>query len=347
MALAYTDSLIRYETVAVEPLADFIAALDAILVDVGWEKISAYENGWLYQLASPQELTARCRIWNPAVDATYTKPHFALQFLSAVDPLKVGHVHRFFAGWAPLFGGDTREFTHYNVWANQCSLFIGAVHPESRDNQPKAVQGGIPYAYGATEQTPECGAENPPPAEATNELWWSAGDDEGTYRQFPAGPTAALSFRSCYYAMRYSFCHNGAVTNFDTENPTLPVEANLLQLGILKASYYWTGQTYTWAEGFVYPDLLPLASEPYLIHNARIYGELYDAVLLTKPMALDTNESIYESEFLRTTDWVNYSYHSGIFISTFRERDEAECSSLLLLTGTEGGGVVEVLNVAH
>ena len=329
--LAYTDGNIRYETLAVDPPEDFLDALDAILLDVGWTKISAYDNGWLYQLESPQELLVRCRIWNPAIDATYTRPHFALQFLSASDPLVTGHVHRFFAGWTPLFTGDTREFTEYRIWANQCSLYIGAVHPDPRNNQPRAVQGGIPYAYGATEQTPECAAENPAPTEATNELWWSAGDDSGTYDEFASFPSCAMNFRNNYWGQRYSLCHNGTVVNRVLGTPTLENETSALQLAILRASYYWNPLIEAWPDGFVRRDMTPLASEPFLIHNATIFGELYDAVLVSRPMEFDAPETIWETDTGRVTEWVNYSKASVAILTSARDTAEDKCASLLLL----------------
>jgi hypothetical protein len=357
VALAYTDANIRYETLAVDPPEDFIDALDAILLDVGWEHVSVYENGWLYQLESPQELLVRCRIWNPAVDATYTRPHFALQFLSASDPLTTGHIHRFFAGWEPDFEGDTREFTEYKVWANRCSIFIGAVHPDPRDNQPRAVQGGIPYAYSATSPTPECAAENPAPEE-TNELWWSAGDDTGTYDETAPFPSCAMNFRNNYWCQRYSLCHNGTIVNRVLGTPTLANETSALQLGILRAAYYWNPLIEHWPDGFVRRDMTPLATEPFLIDNGIvfaglyntgiIFGELYDAVLVSRPMELDAPETIWETVAGRVTEWVNYSQASVAILSSARDTAEDKCASLLLLLDAHPSGPGEqMLNVAY
>jgi hypothetical protein len=343
VGLALTEGEIRFAQIPALPQADFLAAVEVLVLECGWVRLGDYLNGSEYKLTSLQSLTCRCRIWFP-VDTVYsTRPHFAMQFLSDAVPASAGYVHHFFAGWAPLFTGDTREFTHYEVWCNQVSIFIGAVHPDPRNNQPRAVQGGIPWGTGATAPTPECGAQTPPPEVETNELWWSSGDDAGVYNEFATDASCVWSFRSQHVAMRYSLMHNGTLTNitnliYPAEGAiTLAKEEDALQLGILKTAILWSQLTQQFPDGFIYRDRTPLALTPFLIHKGHILGQLYDAALISRPYALDEVETIVETELGRVTRWQNYmrADEAGIYFSTFFLRNEAETHGLLLLQSTQ------------
>lgn len=330
MGLAYTNGPIRYGTVPASPPEDFIAAIDAMVLDAGWTKLGPYEdNGFEYQIQSPQALLARCRIWFPD-DAAWPNC-LAIQFFSAIDPDIQGMVHHFVAGFENTFEGDDRGFTHYVVWVNMCQLFIGAVHPRSWEKFPRAVQGGIPFAAGAVTGTPECQAQTPAPPETTQELWWSAGDDSGVYDEISTLPGSMANFRNSYFCQKFSFCHNSQLVNAAIGNPTIPTENLALQVAIVRSAIDWNALTISWPLGFVYPDMSPLANNPLLVYNATIYGELWDAVLISRAMDLEEPEQIYESDANRTTNWRNYMNSAGIFISNFTVRNEGSCASILLL----------------
>jgi hypothetical protein len=342
VGLAFSDSDIRRATIVASPPATFIANLDAILLDVGWTKLDDYENGFLYQLQSPQSLLARCRIWFP--DDGAWPNCLALQMLSAADPDVVGTVHHFVAGYTAEFEGDTRAFGLYVVWADVCQLFIGASHTSSWQTIPRAVACGIPHAYGSVMATEQCSKQTPPPPEITNELWWSAGDDFGTYQDLGS----AANFRNSYFCQHSSFCHNLELENQHFTSATIPAETPSLQLGIVRSAINWNVGQNDWPSGFIWPDGAPLANNPLVIHQGKIYGQLWDAVLVSRPMALEASEQIYESDYDRTTSWHNYSRSRSIQISTFDSRDEGKCSSLLLLDEQPAPPVeIETGNIAY
>lgn len=345
MGLAYSNGPIRYEAIPASPPEDFIAALDPILLDCGWVKLGTYGDlGFEYLITSPgQTLRARCRIWFP--DDAAWPDCLALQFLSAVNPAIEGFVHHFVAGFTNMFPEDDRGFSQYAVWADVCQIFIGAVHPRSWELFPRAVQGGVPFASGKVEATPMCAAQTPPPSEATNELWWSAGDDSGVYDEIFA-PGSSANFRNSYFCQKFSFCHNQLLVNAEIGSPTIPTEANALQVAIVRSAINWNSLVKDWPYGFVYPDMSPLANNPLLVYNATIYGELWDAVLISRPMDLGETEQIHETDLGRTTNWVNYMNAHGVSISTFEERNEGKCASILLLLEAEPVEVEE-MNVAH
>src|SRR4030095_8932170 len=263
--------------------------------------------------------------------------HFAIQFRSHADISKVGHVHHFEAGH-PVF--LDWGFTDIVVWANSCQIFIGALHPRSEtDTLARAASGGIPYAYGAVEPT----CPDPGPATAiTTEMWWSAGDEwTGISPAFlansPVGSGPAPNFRNSYFAMRYSFCRNGIVNNRAINTLVDPVvESTALQLGILRTAYYWNALgTNVWPDGFVRLDETPLANNPLLSENRTLYGELWDACLVSHAMELEAEEEIFETATMLRTTWVNYTKGYGLMLGPAVLRNEGACYSLLLLVDSE------------
>lgn len=343
MALAYTNKPCTYVQIAATPALAFLATLKTTLLGVGWQWVSAYDNGDLYQIQSPQGLKVRVRIWYP--NAAPYVDCFALQLQSANFPSTVGYVHHFIAGYsaAPV----AAQFTHYAVWANCCSLFIGAVHANPAYGALiRAVHCGVPFTVLATEPTPEC-AEQRATAPLTNELWWSAGDDTGTGLDIGSGPPPAADFRNSYFCQRYSLMHNTTDMSATAGTPYPNVESQLLQLCVMKANYYWNALGGLWSAGFIRPDNSPLAYDPMLASQGYIFGQLYDACLLTKPMALEAAEDIHETTPTDVlTHWRNYTLSRAIFISTFKARDEGRCYSLLLLTAQPEVDTEE-LNVAY
>jgi hypothetical protein len=342
MGLALTEGEIRFAQVAAIPQAAFLTTVNTMVLECGWVRLGDYLNGSEYKLISPQSLTCRCRIWFPTDTVYSTHPHFAMQFLSDATPAATGHVHHFLAGWAAEFTGDSRVFTHYEVWCNKVSIFIGAVHPQSRNNQPKAVQGGVPWATGITAPTPACSGQTPEPISGTDELWFSAGDDAGVYSESTPAPSCVWNFRNQHVAMRYSLMHNGTLSNISIPlaGMTMEKEEGALQLGILKTSYMWSQLTQQFPDGFIYRDRSPLAVVPFVIHKGYLLGQLYDAALVSRPYALDEVETIIESEPApgRTTVWQNYmrADQPGVSVSTFVLRNEGETHGLLLLQSTTG-----------
>lgn len=346
MGLAYTNLPVTSTLITATPPLTFLSALNSLLVAVGWTRLGNYDNGSYYQIDSPQGLRARVRIWYVN---TPTSPNcFVLQCYSHADPLTVGLEHRFVAGKTEAFPGDGSAFTTYRVWANCCQLFIGAAHPFSwLETWPRAVECGVPHSYQATTPTPLCTRETPA-SSMTNELWFSAGDDNGqTFDVLGMTGEARVNFRNSFFCQRYTLVHNGNVLFAgDTGNPTVPVEANAFQLDILRSNFNWPGTYGYFSNGFTRPDGSPLAYNPMLSYQGYIFGELWDACLLSVPMGIDTTEDIFESQRGITTRWINYARSHGVQVGTFESRDEGRCYSLLLLTGPPEQTDLSRMNIA-
>ncbi len=331
MALAYSNQPIYQGSISGNP-ATFLNDLHALLLAAGWTA-ATYLTGHVYACASPQGLAVQVRIWDPA-DSDYASC-VAFQWLSSASPYLEGHVHHLrLAAVAVLTGLPlTME-----VWVNCCSLFIGRTgitHINEFGQHPWSVCGGVAWASGLVEPTDQCRAQSPPPPETTTELWWSSGADSGV----PLFAAATLeSFRSGHYCKRFSVCRNGSVSNV-----TGAIEANALQLGILRPAGYPDGRVAGFADGIKYEDGSPVASDPLLAFDGVWYGQLWDACLLSKPMALEAVETIEDSITGLVTTWINHtSSNPNIFLGP---GDDGRLYSLLLLTGAVLGESIE--NVAY
>src|SRR5260370_38087062 len=143
---AYSKTTIKLGLIPAGPQATLIADLFTVLTTAGWVGVT-YLTGYEFTITSPQNLTAKCRIWDQA-DSTFPNC-IAIQFVSTADPQKVGYVHHLEAGHAPSFGGDPLAFTQYLVWANACQFFIGQPGATRNGFYPRSFSCGVPYAYGA------------------------------------------------------------------------------------------------------------------------------------------------------------------------------------------------------
>jgi hypothetical protein len=351
MGLAFTERPTVYGFIPAAPFGAFLDGFHTMALLAGWEWLGVYQNGNQYLLTSPQELAVQCRVWFPVPADTGYADCYVLQFVSASDPVAVqGQKHHFTLAFTG-FPVEAR-FTEYAVWMNCCSVFLGARLATNHWNLPRAAQGGVPYvpnAIGATAPTGLC-ADTPGTSEIVTEMWWSAGDDKGAMDASMTDSGQAINFRNGHYCMRFSWCVNGTALQVETGKPTLDVEARALQLCILKSAMNWSFIVFP--EGFLHfddPDTdadeaTPLAANPLLAFNAEIRAELYDACLLSKPMELEAEETIYESSFFRRTTWQNYTKGKGLFISSFDQRTEGAMYSLLLLQGIEFD---EAVNLAY
>jgi hypothetical protein len=326
MGLAFTSKPIIMDTISASP-ATFLTDLHAMLLAAGWTA-ATYLTGHVYACESPQNLAVQVRIWNPS------DPNFAgcaaFQWVSSVTPNPEGLIHHLY------MDVDT---TH-TVWINCCSLFIArtGISHRSFPHLPVSVCGGIPYAAGLTTPTPQCEAQSPSAAEETTELWFSSGGDSGVAL---FGAPTLESFRSGHICKRFSFCRNGVISSY----PEV-LEQDALQLGIFRPAGYASpigGATVFLPGGIRFTDNTPMAGDPLLWLRGHIYGQLYDACLLSVQMDLEATEEIYETEGDRTTHWVNHS--TGDTNVLFRP-DDGTLFSLLLLTGIPGSGTV-VENVAY
>jgi hypothetical protein len=326
MGLAFSELRIVMDTISANP-ASFLTDLHALLLAARWTA-APYLTGHVYACQSPQELAVQVRIWDPA-DADFPDC-VAFQWVSSVDPFPEGLIHHVY-----LNAAETCD-----VWVNCCSLFVARTGQAHEDSflgfRPLSVCGGIPYAAGLTTPTAQCAAQSPAAAETTAELWFSSGADTG----IPMFAQPSLeSWRSGHICKRFTFCRNGVLSN--AENA---IEQDALQLGIFRPPGYSSGGSFVFLPaGIRFTDNTPMAGDPLIWLHGTIYGQLYDACLLSAPMSLGATEEIYESDIDRTTQWTNHSI--GATNVPFRG-DDGSLFSLLLLTGISGGGTV-VENIAY
>lgn len=317
MGLAFSELAIAQDTISGNP-ATFLDDLDTLLVSAGWTS-APYLTGHVYAIESPQGLAVQVRIWDPA-DSDFDQC-FAFQCVSSVDPYPAGLIHHLRMDAA---------YTH-SVWANCCMLAVartGITH--TIDNLPWSVFLGIPFAFGLTEPTPECEAQSPSSEEVTNELWFSSGSDSGT----PGFAALTLeSFRSGNHCKRFSFCRNNIVTS-----ASAAIETDALQLSVIRPPGYENNRRPTgFADGILFVDGTPMATDPLLSLAGIWYGQLYDACLLSVPMSVEATERTTETESGRVTDWINHM--NGVNFTP----SDGRYSSLLLFTGSVGG----VSNIAY
>jgi hypothetical protein len=319
MGLAYSDLPIVQQTISANP-ASFLAALHSILTSAGWTW-AAYLTGLVYACLSPQGLAVQVRIWDPA-DLDYPQC-FAFQWVSSYDPYPESLVFHL-----RMDAGVT-----HSVWVNCCSIFIGRTGiTHTGDQLPWSVCGGIPYAFGLVAPTEQCAAQSPAATDTTTELWFASGSDSGVAG---FGAASLESFRSGHYCKRFSWCRNGAVVSL-----TAATEITALQLSIRRPAGYIAGKYSGFSTGILYADGTPIQDDPLVSIGGKWYGQLYDACLLSKPMALEATEQVFETVGEKLTSWINHSIGSTNVI--FRP-DEGSIFSLLLLTGSPT--VVE--NVAY
>lgn len=291
---------------------DFLDGLHTSVTGaLGWES-EEYLNGHVYLLNSPEGFSCLLRIWHK----DNTDPHYpdcyAFQFLGNYESAPAGQVHHIsskgFSPFAPFY---------YRIWANACQIFIArvGVRQSSADlgavaHKPYSVCGGVLYPLDDLAPTAPCAAATPGSVEATTELWWSAGDDGGN----GAASRTVESFRSGHICRRYSFCHNGNVSSTDFATS----ESDALQLVIMRPGGYAGNSPRGWNDGFRFLlDTDPVQTEPFIASGGIIYGQLYDALLLSKPYALEQIEDIEETSVIedelggftlsRYTKWINHT----------------------------------------
>lgn len=294
---------------------------DAVTVKLGWSS-DVYENGHVYLLQAPTvSFYCQVRIWYKTEDDPEYPCCYAFQFHSNYEDGPTGHIHHISAkGYWPYEAFD------YQVWANKCQLFIGrlgvrqaiADHVGHFPFRPYSVCGGVAHPLDTVAAVSRC-TGSVPTITATTELWWSAGDDDGNGVVDDIGNYNTVeSFRSGHICRRYSFCHNGAV-----HSPAYAdSESACLQLAIMRPPGYGPGILVPtpydtgWEFGFRFFDGDPVQSEPFLIFGNTIYGQLYDALLLSAPYELEEIETIRETKVVededgklwdRYTRWVNHT----------------------------------------
>ncbi len=266
--IIYTDTA-RGDTKA-HMLTDFGAAFTS----AGWAA-TAIAGGFLYDLASPQGLTCKVKVWDNGADA-----HLRVQFFSS-DELLAGAIHQLTAVASRV----------YQVHVNCCQLFVSVPGvSEDATGDVNAMCGGIPFVAG------ECDG----PIETTD-AWWSCGQSGG----------ASISFRNAYsQPASWSSCHNG-----DLLNNNLVVYPAIALLRLAPVTLAVNTDFFFPSPASVPRTRLfggePLYLQPLIMWGssaggqAYIRGQLYDAMMPTIDRAIDLQEDLFG------VSWVNYMHDNS------------------------------------
>ena len=350
-------------TYTVDPDAPlgFLDFLHEELTGLGWIS-EVYLNGHVYLLESPSLFTCQMRVWHKGSgDASYPNS-YAFQFLGNYVGAGVGQVHHISSS-----GHEFGANFDYRVWANQCQIFIArpgvrqarAEYGTTFAYKPYSMCGGILHPLDRIAPFVACQLQSGPAAEETGELWWSAGDDDGKGGVFDEdfgqeSYGTVESFRSGHICRRYSFCHNGSVTAVEFAS----TELQSLQLCILRPGGYGGDRSpQGWDNGFRFlVDARPVQVEPFLALGGTIYGQLYDALLLSAPYELEATERIEETKAIkdaagdltksRYTNWVNHTKNYTNRYVLGPQLDDGRLYALMLLTGGPYE-LEEFINVAY
>ncbi len=277
MIAASGGTIVYSTTIRGDTKTHLLDDIHAALVAAGWDP-SAIAGGYQYEIESPQLLGAKVRITAGSFQL------IQIQFLSLNETV-LGAVHYLGSVSAtPAPGGGT-----YQLWANQCQLFISIAGIDTRPAfYFTAVQGGIPWV--PIDTLGVCGAHTGP--ERTTEAWWSAGD---------SGTFDASSFRDSFYltaASTWNGCHNGALsTHTDLAALRLVPKAVALAAG---RSYFAIARMQYFGGAPLYLDPLIAWGGASPTSTALVRGELWDAMIPSLPRPLDYTETVCGAQ------WVNY-----------------------------------------
>jgi hypothetical protein len=322
MGLAFTQSYdannkIVRETIAI-PETDtngesLIAALDAIVVSAGWERLGVFGNGYEYLVTSPQLLTCHCRIYKPDEWVSGALVHaIAIQILST-DGNRLGRKHPIY-----FHGQAAADYTQLSVWANKCQLFTyrpGIGPPTGSSEDPGwCFHGGIPFSPALIIAGAECSPNPALPLTACAEMWWSASEGQGA-----GGYTGRPCLRNTLRLFDgYSVCYNGllqsrtlAASEPLARNPGSP----LIPFAIpgIPGSSRFAGPT---CPGLVWTDgQTPLYLDPLIAWGESlgsrpiIRGQLWDAVVGTKRVVYDASVTLGTNDSTGLPMvWSNYMY---------------------------------------
>jgi len=300
MGLVFSGQPVTFGVIDTSSVNLMITNICSTLLSVGWTAVPYLSSGFDMTAISPQGKTVTARIYDPA-DPSWPD-NVAIQFRSG---LGAGMVHYLLA----FNNSGLGVFHAYTIWANCCSLFLGMEgdsgagyiqFPASTFPQGnRAFQGAIPWI---------------PPGGA-NEVWFTAGEFDGTLDR-----SDCVSFRRDYFCNAYSINIDGITTR------TYPDAAAALQVSALKAVKYANGG---FPNGYCLVDGSPLVTDPLLLESGSIFGQLYDAALLSAPSALD--DVFHVKDTVRKYSFQGFNF-CGSYPGIFRA-DDSQFFSLLLSTG--------------
>jgi hypothetical protein len=263
MGISYSGKRIVYRKIRAGSSATMRADLDAALLDAGWQHVRAVDNGFVYELTSPQAFHARCLIQDQGGGS------LVVQFM-AVDESILGFVHHLIWDVAP----------GYQIVAGCCQMFLsvpGYAATEGPFHSSCTVAGGIPCLPPDTGT--ECSALGTP-SKTLTDCWWSCGNGDDVFSARPDFRAARLCDGpwSCWCG-----CRNGVLT--------LPIPNSTGQLCYFSMTP--TNNIGGPPAVVKYGNLQPLLLNAFVGWLWTIQGTLWDAFLVSNAQILD-EQNTYE-----------------------------------------------------
>ena len=298
MGIAFSERLIKGQHIEADGAEEFIENLDLLLRAVNWTPIEALEDGgYKYQLESRQELTCRCIVQpDPANPSSVV----IVQFLSD-DELVEGRIHRLQMGTGRVLFAI----------AGHCQLFISL--PDYSNDADSygyghSVAGGIPYVDPAElgeEVSESCAVTGN--SDITTELWWSCGDGGAL-----GSGNDNFRFSLVCSPSAFSGVRNGVACH-----PPLIGAGDALRIFPLR---HPTAISNPWGQYTAWVDDSPIWIDPLIGWSnrdgqARVRGQLWDAMLASRDMPLDDEIYTTEADVASTTGrglWRNYTHYKGV-----------------------------------
>lgn len=318
LGIAFTNGPVKFtDTLRCDTGAHLIADLDAFLLLVNWTHAAVITNGFIYTLTSPQTFPLFVSIQdvgNAGQPPSFSySGHIVIQCMDNTSGLNAGWPH-----WIGYGYGQP----YLEAVADQCQLFLAL------------PAGGTPPTFGAATSVavgvPYVGIGTGPCTTGVNPItvstvWWScgAGAQNGIEPDFRTAWAALLNF---------SYSLNG-VTTLAPQSPPNPNQYS----GMLNV--FPLTPTNLSAQVVKYGFLTPLMIDPFIGWLWAIYGQLWDALLLTAIAgAQDSQFSTVEVNSgggNSIADWIVWGYENdglspaGTYFGT-----------LCLLTAPPSGGGV-------
>jgi hypothetical protein len=312
LGIAFSNAPIIDDLITGTSAAGFVAALDALLVSAGWDRIATLADGFKYRITSPQGLIARVTVEESG-------------FAGFVNVHMLDDTEAITSQLFDLFCTTGRE---YRVTAGVCQMFLalpGVSDDQHASQHYHSLACGIPYiAEGELGEilTDECAVHTN--SDETTEAWWIEGNGAG----------GVDNFRYSLICRKWSACRNGSLV--ESSNFNTAARLRIFPLRHPYGPFNPSAQKTQWCNGE------PLFIDPCIGwgdtagNPARVRGQVYDAMLASYDHALDAELETSEpaGETFASVFWRNYTHFKG---SMTAGEPHSYHGSLYLRTGGPGG----------
>ena len=282
MGVRYTNGPVIYQTsIPSGTSAALIAGIDDVLSECAIARASV-TGGWKYTLQSPD--TLQLKLWVQDLGDHSVDGSFIRLTPTSADELQTGQAQGI------IYDGRT-----YEAWANQCQFFLAPAGDSGTVSFVSFACGVLALPANTSGPCAENGAV------AVSELWWSSSSGSGGFGgnapNFRNSRTAAGSFSLAYNGTLYVATGNG--------DPN-PMELVPLCTAINVDGYLSPPSTFRYITGE------GLRIDALLAQGSTVYGQLWDAHLLTCPATLDSTVTLTDIDSLGNpflANWVCWSHN--------------------------------------